>query len=140
MASPLSRYSVMSIFRYIFIFSFLLCLVSCEDKERAPEETLKVALEALNVEDYDAYLERVDFGADMDSVQIASMKDVLRQHLGWRRSERAAVVSIDIVDTKMHGDSVCTVYYQYTFADKTKEVGAQKMVRYGDKWKIRLRN
>ena len=114
--------------------------MSCEDTERAPEETLKVALEALNVEDYDAYLERVDFGADMDSVQIASMKDVLRQHLGWRRSERAAVVSIDIVDAKMHGDSVCTVYYQYTFADKTKEVGAQKMVKYGDKWKIRLRN
>lgn len=127
-------------FRYIFIFSFLLCLVSCEDKERAPEETLKVALEALNVEDFDAYLQRVDFGAEMDSAQMASMKDVLRQHLGWRRSERAAVVSIDMVDVKMQGDSVCTVYYQYTFADETKEVGAQKMVRYGDKWKIRLRN
>ena len=127
-------------FRYIFIFSFLLCLVSCEDKERAPEETLKVALEALNVEDFDAYLQRVDFGAEMDSAQMASMKDVLRQHLGWRRSERAAVVSIDMVDVKMQGDSVCTVYYQYTFANETKEVGAQKMVRHGDKWKIRLRN
>lgn len=130
----------MSLFRYIFIFSFLLCLASCQEKEHEPEATLKKALEALNAENYDAYLQHVDFGADMDSAQIASMKDVLRQHLGWRRSERAAVVSIDIVDAKMQGDSISTVYYQYTFADNTTEVGSQKMVRYGEEWKLRLRN
>lgn len=118
----------------------VLFLVSCEEKEREPEETLKVALEALNEENYDAYIQRVDFGSDMDSAQVSYMKAALRQHLGWRRSERAAVVSIDMLDVIKQGDSICTVYYQYTFADKTKEVGAQKMVRHGEKWKIRLRN
>jgi hypothetical protein len=76
----------------------------------------------------------------MDSTQVLYMKQALRQHLGWRRSERAAVVAIDVQDVKMQGDSICMVYYQYTFADGTKEVSSQKMVRYGEDWKIRLRN
>lgn len=122
------------------ILACLLCLVSCEEKEREPEVVLKNALEALNREDYDAYLQRVDWGVEMDSTQTLYMKQALRQHMGWRRSERAAVVSIDVQDVKMQGDSVCTVYYQYTFADGTNEVSSQKMVRYGEDWKLRLRN
>lgn len=122
------------------ILSCLLCLVSCEEKEREPEVVLKNALEALNREDYDAYLQRVDWGVEMDSTQTLYMKQALRQHVGWRRSERAAVVSIDVQDVKMQGDSVCTVYYQYIFADGTNEVSSQKMVRYGEDWKLRLRN
>ena len=118
----------------------LLCLVSCEEKEREPEVVLKNALEALNREDYDAYLQRVDWAVEMDSTQTLYMKQALRQHVGWRRSERAAVVAIDVQDVKMQGDSVCTVYYQYTFADGTNEVSSQKMVRYGEDWKLRLRN
>lgn len=122
------------------ILSCLLCLVSCEEKEREPEVVLKNALEALNREDYDAYLQRVDWGVEMDSTQTLYMKQALRQHVGWRRSERAAVVAIDVQDLKMQSDSVCTVYYQYTFADGTNEVSSQKMVRYGEDWKLRLRN
>ena len=102
--------------------------------------SLKEALEALEKDDHEAYLKHVDWGGEMDAVQTAYMKDVLRQHLGWRRSERAAVVSIDMIDAKMEGDTICTVYYQYAFADGTKEVVAQKMVRSGEDWKIRLRN
>lgn len=106
----------------------------------AAQETLKEALEALNRDDHDAYLSHVDFGAEMDSVQTAYMKDLWRQHLGWQREERAAVVSLDMIDAKLYGDSICIVYYQYTYADGTQEVGSQKMVRHGEEWKIRLRN
>ena len=126
--------------KLILILGLVLCLVSCEEKEREPDVVLKNALEALNREDYDAYLQRVDWGVEMDSTQVLYMKQALRQHLGWRRSERAAVVAIDVQDVKMQGDSICMVYYQYTFADGTKEVSSQKMVRYGEDWKIRLRN
>lgn len=126
--------------RIILILWLMLSLWSCEEKEREPEIVLMKALEALNHEDYDAYLQRVDFGTGMDSVQTSYMKEALRQHLGWRRSERAAVMSIDILEKVMEEDSVCTVYYQYTFADDTKEAGSQKMVRHGETWKLRLRN
>ncbi|MBQ6965959.1 MAG: hypothetical protein IJP82_09790 [Bacteroidaceae bacterium] len=127
--------------RYLLVIG-LSCLVSCQEKtfEEAAKETLKGALEALNRDDYDAYLQYVDFGTEMDSAQEVFMRNVLKQHLGWQRAERAAVVSIDMIDAQMQSDSVYTVYYQYTFADSTKEVASQKMVRHGEKWKIRLRN
>lgn len=126
--------------RAFLILGLVLSLWSCQEKEREPETVLMKALEALSREDYDAYLQRVDFGTEMDTVQTSYMKEALRQHLGWRRSERAAVMSIDILDKVMDGDSICTVYYQYTFADDSQEVGSQKMVRNGETWKIRLRN
>ena len=119
---------------------FVLCLAACQEKPAGPTHTLKEALEALEREDYDAYLRCVDVGTEMDSVQKQAMRQVLRQHVGWRRTKRPAVVSIDMIDSQMLDDSVCTVYYQYTFADSTKDVGAQKMVRHGDVWKLRLRN
>ena len=129
------------------IFFFILCisfamLSSCHKptSEEAAKETLKEAMEALNREDYDSYLQHVDMGVEMGAAQETFMRDVLKQHLGWRRSERAALVSIDMIDAQMDGDTICTVYCQYTFADSTKEVVAQKMVRMGEKWKMRLRN
>lgn len=118
----------------------VLCLAACQEKSVGPTYALQEALEALNREDYDTYLQHVDFGTTMDSTQQATMRQVLRQHLGWRQSERAAVVGINMVEAKMLGDSICTVYYQYTFADSTKEVASQKMVRHGEIWKLRLRN
>ncbi len=118
----------------------VLCLPACQEKSGGPAHTLKEALEALEKEDYDAYLRCVDFGTEMDSMQVACMRQVLRQHVGWRRLKCPSVVSIDMIDSQMQGDSICTVYYQYTFADSTKDVGAQKMVRLGETWKIRLRN
>ena len=127
--------------RLKFLVMFLvLCLVACQEKSEGPMHALQEALEALNREDYDTYLQHVDFGTTMDSTQQAAMRQVLRQHLGWRQSERAAVVAINMVEAKMLGDSICTVYYQYTFADSTKEVASQKMVRHGEIWKLRLRN
>lgn len=137
-------YNLQFAMRYVYIvltFS-MLGLTACH-KYTAEEEAqmvLKEALDALEKDDQEGYLKHVDWCGEMDAVQMAYMKDVLRQHVGWRRSERAAVVSIDMIDAKMDGDTICTVYYQYAFADGTQETGAQKMVRYGDDWKIRLRN
>lgn len=136
----LCRYVIVTLSRCVVISLFVLCLVSCEEQKHEPEDTLKSALVALNEGNYDAYLQRVDFGAEMDSAQVRYMRAVLRHHLGWRRSECPAVVSIDVQDVIKQSDSVCTVYYQYTFADNTKEIGAQKMVRHGETWKLRLRN
>lgn len=119
-----------------------LCCVACHEPtpEEAAKDALMVALEALRGEDYDTYLQHVDIGVPMDSARRAFMKDALRQHQEWKRAERAAIVSVDVVDGRMIGDSICTVYYQYTFADSTCEVASQKMVRLGEEWKLRLRN
>lgn len=124
-----------------FLLMFLAaCHGAIHGPEDAPKEALQGALDALHEEDYDAYLQYVDWGMEMDSVQQSYMKMLLRQHQDWKRTERTAIVSIDVIDGKMNADSICTVYYQYTFADSTHEVVSQKMVRRGKDWKIRLRN
>ena len=137
-------YNLQFAMRYVYIvlmFS-MLGLTACH-KNTAEEEAqmaLKEALEALEKDDHGAYLKHVDWCGEMDADRETVMRNVLKQHMEWRRKERAAVVSIDMIDAKMDGDTICTVYYQYAFADGTQETGAQKMVRYGDDWKIRLRN
>ena len=129
--------------KYWTLFILLaLCMSACHEPtaEEAAKESLKVALDALCRDDYDAYLQHVDIGMPMDSAQRAFMRDVLRQHQEWKRAERAAIVSVDVIDARMFGDSICMLYYQYVFADSTREVVSQKMVRSGEEWKLRLRN
>lgn len=119
-----------------------LCLAACHESapEEVVKESLKAALEALERGDYEEYLQHVDMGAPMDSVQRAVMLDALRQHQEWKGAERPSVVAVDVVDAQFEDDSVCLAYCQYTFADSTKEVVWHKMIRHGDEWKIRLRN
>lgn len=132
--------------RFFPYFAVLLvvCLTACHEKivvpEDAPKEALLNALEALNRGDYDTYIDCVDYGTDMDSVQKSIMRDALRQHVGWRTARKSHVASVDIVDVEMNGDTVCTVFYRYTFADGTNEVAVQKMVLNDGVWKIRARN
>ncbi len=119
-----------------------LCLAACHESapENVMKESLKAALEALERGDYERYLQHVDIGVPLDSVQRAFMLDALRQHQEWRGAERPSVVAVDVVDTQLQNDSICLAYCQYTFADSTKEVVGHKLVRHGDEWKIRLRN
>lgn len=123
---------------------FAVCLMACHDKiavpEDAPKEALQNALEALNRGDCDTYLSYVDYGVEMDSVRKSVMCDAIRQHIGWRTARKSSVVAIDVVDAKMSGDTVCSVFYRYTFADGTDEVAVQKMVRRDGEWKLRVRN
>lgn len=122
----------------------LLVLSACWGKEESPKDkaknTLKEALSTLQSGNVDGYMQYVDFGCEMDSVQLAVMQCLLKQHLDRQAQQKGTIVSIEAVDAQMLGDSVCTVFYQLAFADSTVEVVSQKMVRVGENWKIRLRN
>ena len=126
--------------------SFLLvaCLIACHQQvvypEDAPRAAMDTALAALQAGDYDTYLSYVDYGEELDSIQLQNMKDVLRRHEEWKQAERERVVSAQVVDIQMQGDTVCTAYYQYVFADSCRETVAQKMVRRNGQWKVRIRN
>lgn len=133
--------------KYLFLipaFFLMICLASCHDKitlpEDAPKEALKTALDALNSDDYNTYISCVDGGEMMDSIQSKIFIQILRQHQDWLTHEKGTVASVEMIDGKMRGDTVCTVYYQYTYSDSTKEVMSQKMIRREGVWKIRLRS
>ena len=127
-----------------FIVLFAVCLMACHDKivapEDAPKEALMDALEALNRGDYDAYMSHVDYGVEMDTMRMTVMRNALRQHIDWCTARKSSVTSIDVVEVEMEGDTVCTVFYRYTYADGTDEVAVQKMVRRGEEWMLRARN
>jgi len=122
----------------------LLCLSACMSDNRKPEDkakaVLREALTALQRHDIDGYLLHVDRSTGMDDEQEAFIRRLLEQHQDWQDHVRGAVLEVETVDAEMQGDSVCTVFYQITFADSTVEVGSQKMVRAGEGWKIRNRN
>ncbi|MBQ9362693.1 MAG: DUF4878 domain-containing protein [Bacteroidaceae bacterium] len=122
----------------------LLALSACWGKKDLPEDkakaVLKEALSTLQSGNVDGYMRYVDFGSEMDSVQLAVMQCLLKQHLDRQTQRKGTVVSIETVDAQLVGDSVCTVFCQLAFADSTVEVVSQKMVRVGETWKIRLRN
>ncbi len=120
------------------------CIQACHQQivypEEAPKAALREALEALSAGDYDAYMAHLDYGRKLDSLELLTMKDVLRRHEEWKEAEREKVVGTQVVDVQMHSDTVCTVYYQYIFADSCRETVAQKMVAHNGVWKMRVRN
>ena len=122
----------------------LLALSACWGKEELPEDkakaALKEALSTLQSGNVDGSMQYVDFGSEMDSVQLAVMQCLLKQHLDRQAQLKGTIVSIETVDAQLLGDSVCTVFCQLAFSDSTVEVVSQKMVRVGESWKIRLRN
>ncbi|MBQ9641732.1 MAG: hypothetical protein IJV06_09275 [Bacteroidaceae bacterium] len=130
--------------RCIFLPLLLLLSACWGGKKESPADEAKAvlveALSALQVGNVDGYVQHVDFGGDMDSLQHSVLSALLRQHLDQRTQQRGALTGIEALDGKMRGDTVCTVFYQLTFADSTVEVASQKMVKVGSVWKIRVRN
>lgn len=126
------------------VFAFAITIIGCHkpitDPVDAPKAALKAALDALNMNDIDTYMASIDLGTDLDSIQEESLRSVLRQHVEWENSNHPSVASVDIVDVDMQSDTMCTVYFQYTYADSLQEIASQKMVRTGGVWKLRLRN
>ena len=131
---------LLPLFLILFVAFLLACHSEIKAPEDAPKEALQNALEALNRGDCDTYMSYVDYGMEMDSVRKSVMCDAIRQHIGWRTVRKSSVVAIDMVDVEMSGDTLCTVFYRYTFADGTDEVAVQKMVRSDGEWKLRVRN
>jgi hypothetical protein len=122
----------------------LLLFTACWSKNELPEDqakaTLRKALSTLHSGNVEGYMQYVDFGGEMDSVQRAMMLYVLKQHQDLRAQQKGTLIGIEAIDAEMQGDTVCTVFCQLTFADSTAELISQKMVRVGEDWKIRVRN
>lgn len=125
------------------LFCFLLSSCNLGREKTAEQvitETFITAFNDLQRHDYDAYLRACDMGEEPDSFQIAFMQNVLAQHQDWQEVRKGAAIDVLVIDTEMLGDTVCYVYYEVAFADSTREVSSQKMVRTEGDWKLRLRN
>lgn len=129
---------------FISLFAIVSILFGCKKGEQdtleAPKKVLLSALQKLDIHDYDGYLNDVDLSDISDSSQVEFLQMALNQHQDWQEKKKGTVTNLSIVDAKVISDSVCTIYYQFTFSDNTKETCSQKMVKVDNAWKIRLRN
>lgn len=129
---------------YISLFAIVSILIGCKKSEQdtleAPKKVLLSALQKLDVHDYEGYLNDVDLSDISDSSQVEFLQMALNQHQDWQEKKKGTVTNLSIVDAKVISDSVCTIYYQFTFSDNTQETCSQKMVKVDNAWKIRLRN
>lgn len=131
----------------ITIFQLLVILVAftaCSGESSSPESAVicsfSEAMSAIESDDFEGYVDRSDFGSDMDSVQRAFLCLALKQHKLKQTEKMGGTGSMSVVEVKFLSDSLCDVFYQLIYADSTKEVSSQRMIKVGDEWKIRLRN
>lgn len=122
----------------------MLLLAACFGGEESPAEQAKSvlgeALAALQRHDLEAYMQRADFSDNADSLQYVVILKALAQHQDRKEQQQGTVVRTEMVDARMLGDTVCTVFYQLVYADSTVELSSQKMIKRGKDWKLRLRN
>ena len=130
--------------RCALCFALLLALSACWSRKELPEDqatsAFLKAFSTLQGGDVEGYMQYVDFGGEMDSLQRSVLCRLLTQHQDLRVRQKGELLGIEAVDAQMQGDTVCTVFCQLTFADSTAELVSQKMVRVGEDWKVRLRN
>lgn len=127
-----------------YIIAVLILTTGCKeevtDPLAAPKQALEEALLKLYEHDYNSYIHSIDIGTEMDTVHVELMQNVYAQYQERIEATKGKPVSVKAIDAKMSNDSVCTVFYQITYADSTKEVSSQKMLLIGGTWKIRIRN
>ena len=110
------------------------------DQSEPAREVLMDALTAMEQHDYGRYMQHVDLGEEMDTLQVDFVHKALVQYQSRMEATRGRSVDVTIIDADMESDTVCSLFYQVTYADSTSEVASQKMVRTNGDWKIRLRN
>ena len=112
--------------------------------ERTPQEEVKEsfmgAMDALNNRRFDEYIDCVDFGCELDSIQKDVFVKTYSQYLERVQHYKGSLQKLEVVDVAFSSDSVCDVYYETLYSDSIAEQHSQKMVRIGDTWKIKARN
>lgn len=106
----------------------------------AEQQVFLDAYHALDLHDYDAYLDFVDMEDNQDTAYVDLLKMVLNQHQEYQTKTKGSVTDVEIVDTKYEADSTCTIFYRLSFSNNASEVSSQKMVCKNGIWKVKLRN
>ena len=90
--------------------------------------------------DYESYMESVDYGTELDTVQTQMILALHRQFADRMEKTHGRVVSVGISDMKAEADTVSFVHYTVTYADSTEQATMMKVVENNGTWRIKSRN
>jgi len=128
----------------LFLLMFLSAfLVGCGGESTPQEVVAKAfekAMDALNNHNFDEYINSVDYGCEMDSIQKDVLVKTYSQYLDRIQQNKGSLLKLEVIDVVFGSDTVCDVYYETLYSDSTTIPGCQKMVKVGDEWKIKARN
>lgn len=121
-----------------------LCLGGCHeeaDRSEAPRKAMQQALNLLVAERYEDYFACMDFGEDLDSAQQALFATTLMRQVALTHETRSGLQGALVLDARMTGDTIATVFYRQYFANGDSTDCAQKMTRNAEgRWLLRMRN
>ena len=128
------------------LLTVLALLVGCGAKQKSRDELLKEFVERALMEryltnDYDLYLNDVDYGVELDTVQQQMLVAIHKQFADYQEKRHGAVAYVRMTDVvKEENDSACFVHYIVVFSDSTEESAVMKVVEENGEWKIKSRN
>ena len=132
--------------RCVALLTVLALLVGCGAKQKSRDELLKEFVERALMEryltnDYELYLNDVDYGVELDTVQQQMLVAIHKQFADYQEKKHGPVAYVNMTDVvKEEGDSVCYVHYIVAYADSTQESAVMKVAYEGGEWKIKSRN
>lgn len=131
--------------RFVALLAVLAVLMGCGAKQKSREQLLKEFVERALTErylknDYESYLNDVDYGTDLDTVQQQMLIAMHKQFTDFQQKKHGAVAYVKMTDVSEEADSVCYVHYIVVYADSTQESSMMKVVEEGGEWKIKSRN
>lgn len=121
----------------------IMMLTACGGERKITfEDFIIQALRSFYIDnDYNVYMECVDYGAELDSVQRKVVEAMYKQFADKVKQQHGGVVEVGVIDVEDLGDSMTSyVHYQVTYADSTQESSMLKVVSDGEGWKIKSRN
>lgn len=134
------------IVRCLAVLAVLSVLLGCGAKKKTREELLKefvnrALTERYLTNDYEAYVNDVDYGVELDTVQQQMVIAMHKQFADYQEKKHGTVAYVRMTDVvKEENDSACFVHYIVVYSDSTEESAVMKVVEENGKWKIKSRN
>jgi len=132
--------------RLVFVLALITAvLVGCGARKNRDELLKKFVERALTerylTNDYESYLNEVDYGVELDTVQQQMVIAMHKQFADYQEKKHGTVAYVRMTDVvKEENDSACFVHYIVVYSDSTEESAVMKVVEENGEWKIKSRN
>ena len=129
----------------ILLIASMVMLSSCNENNKtvdatiAPRKAMEEALNAFYSNDFEKYVNLIDYGADLDSVERQVVLNVMSQYHERQAAKKGGVTKFEVLSADMPSDSLATVYFDLVFGNDSVEMCSEHLILRDGQWKIKVR-
>lgn len=129
----------------ILLIASMVMLSSCNENKKtvdatiAPRKAMEEALNAFYSNDFEKYVNLIDYGADLDSVERQVVLNVMSQYHERQAAKKGGVTKFEVLSADMPSDSLATVYFDLVFGNDSVEMCSEHLILRNGQWKIKVR-